>query len=259
MKIVFIGAGNVATHLATELYKHSFEIIQVYSRTIESAQSLASQVKSKATNDIKSITTDAGLYIFSVKDSALEEILPHIPKNNGIWVHTAGSVPLDIFSKYHSYYGVIYPFQTFSKKRPVHWLHIPLFIEASDKNTLNTLFTVCQHISTEVAPLSSEQRKYVHLSGVFACNFTNHMYYLAEQTLKKAGISFDVTFPLIDETALKVHTLSPETAQTGPAIRYDKNIIDKHIEMIEDNDIKELYRLISESIHRTQQENKKEN
>jgi len=254
MKVVCIGAGNVATHLVTALYSKSFDIIQVYSRTLESASELAKAVHAVPVTDLKDIIDDADLYIFALKDSVLEGVASQIRSNHGLWIHTAGSIPADIFDNYTIHYGVLYPFQTFSKDREVDWKSIPVFIEASDAKSLSTLEAISQQLSDKVFHLSSEDRKYLHLTGVFACNFTNHMYTLSKQFLQKIGLPFDVALPLIDETAAKVHTLSPEKAQTGPAIRYDENVIEKHISLIEDNDIKQLYKQISENIHKTSQE-----
>lgn len=251
MKVVFLGAGNVATHLALELYRKDFDIVQVYSRTQESAQKLANKVEAVPISNVSSVITDADLYIFSVKDSVLEDIISKIPANSGLWIHTAGSVPLDIFSKHSSRYGVLYPFQTFSKNRTINWKDVPIFIEANNSENLSLLQAVAKQLSDKVAELSSENRKYVHLTGVFACNFTNHMYTLSKQFLKIVDLPFEVALPLIDETASKVHTLSPEEAQTGPAIRYDENIINKHLELIENDSVKQIYKLISESIHKT--------
>ncbi|MDR3056645.1 MAG: DUF2520 domain-containing protein [Prevotella sp.] len=250
MKVVLIGAGNVATHLATELYQKSFDIIQVYSRTIKSASALAKAVHAVPVTEISAIINDADLYIFSVKDSVLEELISQVPENKGLWLHTAGSMPIDIFSKYTSHYGVIYPFQTFSKNRDVNWSDIPLFIEASEHNTLIQLEGIAKQLSGKVLELSTDKRKYLHLTGVFACNFTNHMYALAEQILKKIDLPFEVALPLIDETAAKVHSLSPKVAQTGPAVRYDENVINKHLSLIDSKQVKEIYKLISDDIHR---------
>lgn len=250
MKIVFIGAGNLATNLALELIKHSYIISQVYSRTIESAQILAQLIDSKATNNTSKIENDADLYIFSIKDSALEDLLQDIPSNNGIWVHTSGSIPMGIFEKYNKNFGVIYPFQTFSKQRRVEFSNIPVFIEANTEENYNKLYNIFSHISGKVSQLSSDKRKYIHLTGVFACNFVNHLYHISSDILKKENIPFDIVLPLIDETASKVHDMSPKDAQTGPAIRYDKNIIDKHLSLIEDSRTKEIYRLMSEDIHK---------
>lgn len=248
MKIVFIGAGNVATHLATELYKYDHDIIQVYSRTMQSAETLASKIGAEATSDISKIYATADIYIFSVKDSVLDILASQLPPNDGIWIHTAGSMPLSVLQQYNSRAGVLYPFQTFTKGRPVDWHNIPVFVESSD-NDMETMKSLAGTLSSKVSVISSEQRKYLHLTGVFACNFTNHMYALSAEILKKAGLTFDVALPLIDETCAKVHELSPHDAQTGPAIRFDKNVIDRHLDMIEDENIKDIYKLISKSIY----------
>lgn len=250
MKVVFIGAGRLATHLAIELSKLSFNILQVYSRTDLSAIELAQKVNAEATSNIKEIESNADIYIFSVKDSALTGLLVQIPPNNGLWIHTAGSIPINIFEKYNDRYGVLYPFQTFSKDRYLDFKTIPIFIEANNKKDLSILTTIANQISNKVYPLSSEKRQYIHLTGVFACNFVNHMYSISQDILKKEGIPFDITLPLIDETAAKVHSLSPKEAQTGPAIRYDENVINKHIQLIEDADLKEIYALISKNIYK---------
>lgn len=251
MKIIFIGAGNLATNLALELVKHSYTISQVYSRTTESAQTLAQLINCKATNNTSEIENDADLYIFSIKDSALEDLLLDIPSNNGIWAHTSGSIPMNVFEKYNNNFGVVYPFQTFSKQRRVEFCSVPVFIEANTKENYNELYNIFSCISERVSQLSSDKRKYIHLTGVFACNFVNHLYRISDDILKKENIPFDVLLPLIDETASKVHDMSPKDAQTGPAIRYDKNIIDKHLSLIEDSRVKEIYRLMSENIHKT--------
>ena len=251
MKVVCLGAGNVATHLVKGLYDKSFDIVQIYSRTRESASALAKEVHAVPVTDLKDIIADADLYIFALKDSVLEGVASQIPSNNGLWIHTAGSVAMDIFSNYTTYYGVLYPFQTFSKSRTVDWKAVPVFTEGSDTKSHMTIKAIASQLSEKVFDLSSENRQYLHLTGVFACNFTNHMYALSEQFLKKAGLPFDVVLPLIDETAAKVHTLTPEEAQTGPAVRFDERIINHHLHLIEDEDLKQLYKLISEDIHKS--------
>ncbi|MFV0539503.1 MAG: Rossmann-like and DUF2520 domain-containing protein [Dysgonomonas sp.] len=251
MRVVFIGAGNVATHLATELFRNSFDIIQVYSRTMESASALAQEIQATPITDTALIDNSADLYVFSLKDSVLENIISQIPSNRGLWIHTAGSVPMDIFHEYTSRYGVLYPFQTFSKGREIDWEKVSVFIEANQSEDIGLLRNIAEKISGKVAELSSQDRKYVHLTGVFACNFTNHMYALSKRFLNHVNLPFEVSLPLIDETAAKVHLLSPEEAQTGPAIRYDENIINKHLDLIEDEDIRQIYKLISKNIYKT--------
>ena len=116
--IAFVGAGNLATHLAKALYLKGFRIVQVYSRTEESAQSLAQKVGAEYTTELSAVTKQAQLYIVSLKDTALVQLLPEIvagsPKD-ALWVHTAGSIPMNIWEGQVERYGVFYPMQTFSK------------------------------------------------------------------------------------------------------------------------------------------------
>lgn len=249
MKIIFVGAGRLATNLAIELSDNSFDIAQVYSRTEESAKCLADKINSSYTNVLTEIDKTADLYIFSVKDSVLSEIIKQFPPVSGLCVHTSGSVSMNVFDNHISRYGVIYPFQTFSKDRKIEFKKVPFFLESNNDNDLAVLHFLCERISDNVYDLSSAKRQYLHLTGVFACNFVNHMYAVSGKILGEEGIPFETLLPLIDETAAKVHVLSPQDAQTGPAVRYDENIINKHIELIDNPTLKTIYTLISESIH----------
>ena len=251
--IVFIGAGNLATNLAKTLYYKGFRIVQIYSRTEESARTLAQVVEAAYTTDLSSVATDAQLYIVSLKDAAFVQLLPEIVagKEDALWVHTAGSIPMGVWAgKVNVRYGVFYPMQTFSKQRTVDFRQIPVFVESNSAADTQTLKDIASVLSEKVYEATSEQRKSLHLAAVFTCNFTNHMYALAAELLKKYQLPFEVMLPLIDETARKVHELEPRLAQTGPAIRYDENVINNHLQMLSDEPgMQELYRLISESIH----------
>ena len=113
------------------------------------------------------------------------------------------------------------------------------------------LTTLAQSVTRRVYPLSTADRKYLHLSAVWACNFVNHCYDIAAGILAAHHLPFDVMLPLIDETARKVHSLSPHDAQTGPAVRYDENVIAAQSAlMADDPELQQLYELLSKSIHR---------
>ncbi len=249
MKLIFIGAGNLATQLALACSKQGFEILQVYSRTEASARALAEKVQCGFTTSLSELRDDADLYLFSVKDDALPGLLAAMKPNNGIWAHTAGSIPMSVFDGYTDKQGVFYPLQTFSKSRTVNFRKIPIFIEASSEAVAESLLQIASRLSDQVSLLTSDKRKRLHLAAVFACNFTNHMYVLASKLLQEEHIPIDVLQPLIDETAAKIHDLTPAAAQTGPAVRYDEQVISKQLGMLSDPRMQELYRLLSESIH----------
>lgn len=253
MKIILIGAGNLATHLGKAIFAAGHDVVQVFSRTMLSATALASEVGAQPVSDISAVRSDADLYVVSVKDSVLAELIPALCKGKEakVFLHTAGSIPMDVFQGMALHYGVLYPMQTFSKQREVDFSQIPCFIEANDEYALQQIGDVAHQVSSRVYHLASEDRKFLHLSAVFACNFVNHCYALSQEILEEHGIPFDVMLPLIDETAAKVHELDPKEAQTGPAVRYDENVLRAQGALLKSNpQMKDIYDRMSMSIHK---------
>lgn len=257
MKIVLIGAGNLATHLGKALHAAGHDMVQVFSRTMQSAETLASLLDAEPLTDMAQVRDDADVYIFSVKDSALEQLISQLcGGEKKVFLHTAGSMPMSVFRGKALHYGVLYPMQTFSKQREVDFSIIPCFVEANDEFALKQIEGLAGQISHRVFQLSSEDRKYLHLSAVFACNFANHCYAASQELLQQHGIPFDVMLPLIDETAAKVHGMTPKEAQTGPAVRYDENVIGKQIQLLENQPyFQKIYDCMSKSIHELESEN----
>ena len=175
--IVFLGAGNLATNLAKALYRKGFRIVQVYSRTEESARTLADEVEAEYITDLKEVSKEARLYIISLKDAAFVELLPQITegKQHALLVHTAGSIPMNIWEGYAERYGVFYPMQTFSKQRAVDFREVPFFIEAKRPEDVELLKAVAGTLSEKVYEADSEQRRSLHLAAVFTCNVTTRM------------------------------------------------------------------------------------
>ena len=251
MKIVLIGAGNLATHLGKALHAAGHDMLQVFSRTMQSAETLASLLDAEPLTDIAQVRDDADVYIFSVKDSALEQLISRLcGDEEKVFLHTAGSMPMSVFEGVAQHYGELYPMQTFSKQREVDFSIIPCFVEANDEFAQKQIEGLAREISGRVYQLSSEDRKYLHLSAVFACNFANHCYAISQELLEEHGIPFDVMLPLINETAAKVHEMKPKDAQTGPAVRYDENVIGKQSKLLENHPhFKKVYDSMSKSIH----------
>ncbi len=246
--IVLIGSGKLATQLGMGLAKKGFNIRQVYSKTEENAEVLAEQLNAYFTDDLSQIQLDADLYIVAVKDDVLKQVIEGMPKVKGIVVHTAGSMSMDMLIRFNQY-GIYYPFQTFSKEREVDFSNIPILIESNTAETQEALEFFGKKLSNTVLKCDSDQRKKIHLAAVFACNFSNHMYAIAHEILNDGEISFDVIKPLIMETALKTQELSPVKAQTGPAVRKDQNVINKHLKLLDgQKDLTLIYKELTNSI-----------
>jgi predicted short-subunit dehydrogenase-like oxidoreductase (DUF2520 family) len=252
MKVVFIGSGNVATHLALNLQSKGVIICQIYSRTAANAEALATKIGTSFTSDISKLERNADIYIYALKDNSFQEILHQIDLPHALHVHTAGSLPMNSFEGYAQKYGVFYPLQTFSINRQVDFAQIPICIEANSPETEKILLDLAHLLTQKTYIINSEQRIKLHLAAVFACNFTNYMYDIAAQLIDKEIFGFDILQALIVETADKVMTMTPRKAQTGPAVRFDKNIIEKHLSLLDKTPaFKSIYQELSENIYQT--------
>lgn len=247
-KAVIIGAGNVATHLAYA-YKDILNISQIFSRNTGNAKILAELIGcDNYTNDPRLIVPDADIYIFSVKDDAIEPLLDkiHIPRK-AIAIHTSGSVSKNIFENRAHKFGILYPLQTFTKNIPVDFKKIAFFIEGNNTETYRDIEILAKYLSDNVYEADSEKRKQLHIAAVFACNFANNMWSIANEITDKNNLPFEVLLPLIQATVDKLKYTNPINAQTGPAVRQDRKIINDHIEMLDGNK-KDIYRIISDNI-----------
>ena len=243
--IILIGSGNVATHLGIALKNSNYTIVQVYSKSIKNAKLLAKKLDTNFTNDLTKLKS-ADLIIVSINDDAILSVLSQI-KNNAI-VHTSGSIGLNIFEKKFSNYGVFYPLQTFNKEVDVNISEIPFCIEGNSLEFEKQLIEIAKSLSNNVVKMNSQQRKQLHIAAVFACNFSNHMYSIADDLLAKKNIDFKILLPLIRQTITNLERNRPKEVQTGPAKRKDTVIIQEHIATIKEEEIKELYLKISTNI-----------
>ena len=246
---VFIGSGNVATHLAHAMQDSGVSIRQVFSRRIENARRLADTVNCNAIDDIEALDPDADIYVLAVADDAIEPLISSFPFKNRLIVHTSGSTDMDVLKTGSDLYGVLYPLQTFSRDVPVDFSKVPLCLEVSDSSLSEPLENFANRLSDHVQWVSSEKRRILHLAAVFACNFVNHMYAQAAGILDNHGLDFAILRPLIEETARKAMRRDPREVQTGPAKRNDTKIMESHRRMLKDHpNLKKMYDFISNSI-----------
>ena len=252
MRITLIGAGRVATQLALALHTQH-QIVQVYSRNLQHAQRVADKVHTQAIDQVEQLNSQTDLVIIAVSDQAIEPIIQSIKVYlpQCLIVHTSGSTALSIIEHHHKRAGVFYPLQTFSFEREVNWSETPLFVEASQQQDVELLTTLANSLSNNVYQYSSKQRQTLHLAAVFACNFSNYCYDMAQQIVDAEQVDFSLLYPLMLETAEKATHNNPQQMQTGPAMRGDQNILNLHTQLLAAShraDLAQVYALMSEGI-----------
>lgn len=248
--IVIIGSGNVAWHLGKALFENGFNIQEVAGRNPVATNALAMRLGANAIFKIEEISRSAQLYIIAVNDDSIVDVCNELPDLDGIIVHTSGSTGFEALMKFKRY-GVLYPFQTLTKDKVINYKEVQFLIEGNTNDVTEILKLLASDISNKVMETTFDQRKQLHIAAIFASNFVNHFYFIANSFLKEKNLSFDLLMPLIEETTDKIRHIDPKVAQTGPAIRGDQAIIDKHLEVLKDNpDYQLFYELLTKSIQK---------
>ena len=242
ISVVILGSGNVASQLIQAFLKiDTINLKQVYTRNQKDINTLKDSIDT--TNDI-SLLKQADITIIAVSDDAISSISSHI--KNSFVVHTSGSVDMKSLNNIGRK-GVFYPLQSFSKKKLVDFKNIPICLESETNEDLLKLEELVSLLQSKSYILSSHQRKKIHVAAVFANNFSNHMYTIANEICEKYNIPFDILHPLIEETSNKIKNLTPEKAQTGPAKRNDAETIENHLNLLSEKQ-QEIYLKITQSI-----------
>ncbi|WP_234736253.1 Rossmann-like and DUF2520 domain-containing protein [Tellurirhabdus bombi] len=262
MKIAFIGAGNVALHMAVAVETAGHHVAEVYSRDPQHARRLVSMLYDARLNpDLNFDESVADLFVLAVPDDAIEEVVKQLVlPESAILVHTSGGISLDSLQKWAEIYsdvtlrtGVFYPLQTFSKSTdPISFEELPLCLEASDKETEEILVALGQTMSKIVYLVNSQERRVLHVAAVFACNFTNYLLGVAKDITDTETLDFDLLKPLIRETVRKALSVQhPALVQTGPARRGDLSVLDMHLEYLANKpEWLELYEVMTDSIQK---------
>ena len=247
IKVVLLGAGNVAFYLANVLtMSKKIDFVQRYSRNNKNDKYFDEKINK--TSNINNLAK-ADVYIIAINDDAIASFSKQLTFTNGLVVHTSGSMPMNAL-KCKANKGILYPLQTFSINHKVDYNQIPICIEAENKKDKELLNSLAKCLSKNVFEINSSQREKLHIAAVFANNFSNYMFKLANDICVENNISFDILKPLIKETANKVQKTSPIEVQTGPAKRNDSKVIEKHLSQLSENQ-KEIYTLVSKSIINT--------
>jgi predicted short-subunit dehydrogenase-like oxidoreductase (DUF2520 family) len=248
MVISIVGSGNTATVLGKLLKQNNHVINEIVGRNANTVNDLANKLNARACIEIKEPDTSSDVYIIAVKDDAVAEVSAQLNLDEQIVVHSCGSVPMNILERTSENYGVMYPLQSLRKELnypPV----IPFLIDGNNERTKKIVFDLASSISDSVITTDDETRLQYHLSAIIVSNFSNHLFALAKEYCNRNEIDFNLLLPLIEEVVNRLRYHEPSAMQTGPAIRGDEIIIQKHLRLLTDlPQLKKIYEVMSESI-----------
>lgn len=239
MRIAIIGAGSVGTNL-----HHAFELKGIRAELVHARPLTADP---SAINDLPK----ADCYIYTVADHVLKEVVSLVHAPQALHLHTSGSMPIDVFGADKPHSGILYFFQSFSREILIDdWSTIPCFIEGHNIDDIAAIYSLAQCLTSRIYEANQHDRERLHIAGVFANNYTNLMYRIAEDILKDTQIPFHAILPLIDQTAAKMHTMKPLDAQTGPAKRGDHEVMNHHLEILQTTPYAPVYQSLAALIEK---------
>lgn len=246
MKITLIGGGK----LGKQLYRvcTAAAEIELVQWVVRSAERGKTPEGISLVNDINKLHP-ADLYLLAVSDQAIPKVAEALPEEAFV-VHTAGGVALDVLNQNRA--GVFYPLQTFSEGRNMDFSKLPIGLESKDASDLPLLEKLVQALGARAFHMNSKQREQLHLAAVLVNNFTNHLFAEAAALCVQNDLPFELLKPLIQETVDKLENLSPKDAQTGPAVRHDQQTIEKHLTLIQEHSLQEIYKVVTSAIQKKQ-------
>ncbi len=250
--VAIVGSGNLAFHLADAFLQANKQIAAVVSRNPVYGNVLAKKAGCSYVGRAENCPTDCDLVVLAVSDSAIAEVAARLPQLKSLVVHISGSTPIDVLSRFEQF-GVFYPLQSFTRDKAVNFFEIPILVEGNMPNSENKLKLLAHEMSTKVYSASTSDRKYLHLSAVFAANFTNALYGVSSRLMtENTHLPFELLLPLIKETATKLKELSPTEAQTGPARRGDELIINQQLDLLKNQpELQAIYKQLTALIQQT--------
>ena len=239
MKIVIIGAGSVGTNLYHGFTLKGIRTELVHGRPLTANPSAVAELP------------QADVYIYAIADNALAEVVSKVNAPRALHLHTSGSMPIEVFGPDKPHAGVLYFFQSFSRQVLIDdWNTIPCFIEGRNIDDIAAIYSLAQCLTSHIYEANQHDRERLHVAGIFANNYTNLMYRIAEDVLSQTQIPFQALLPLIDRTAAKIHEMKPAEAQTGPAQRGDEAVIQHHVEILQTTPYAALYQELAALIEK---------
>ena len=256
-KYTLIGAGNAATAIGEALHGAGHQCCEVYSRTEVNAKQLAERLGCKYTADITQVGQEADIYLIAVKDDAIEQVALELRAGGKIVAHSSGIRSKDLLKETSPNYGIFYPNVSMTKGAKVDMKEVLILLESSNYHTITQLNELAKSISNNVQVVEEVQRQSLHVAAVFANNFVNHLYIIAEEILKGEGLDFSILRPMIAQHLTTLQSISPSLLQTGPALRADTTAMERHIVLLNENkSLEQLYIDLSERIHEWKKQQK---
>jgi predicted short-subunit dehydrogenase-like oxidoreductase (DUF2520 family) len=241
-KIIFIGAGKIAHTLVPSLLKYHYNVTAVISRSNKSAKQLALKNKINFFSDrLNSIRKEPSIFFLTVPDDQIKNVAGKLSKlkldfKNSLFIHTSGSETADALNALKRKDGSTASFhimQTFPSTKPVEIKNCYVTIETGSADTRKFLEELAVDLKLTSIKISSKDKVYYHIAGVFAANFLTGNFFTSEKLFNKAGLTslnkYQLMKTIIETTLKNIRQVNAVNSLSGPVSRGDVKTIKKHV------------------------------
>jgi predicted short-subunit dehydrogenase-like oxidoreductase (DUF2520 family) len=239
--IALIGKGNVATALGTAWQKRGIQILAFCNRSAILPAGFADE-NALLLSDVAQIPRHVDAILVAVSDDAVLETIRRLPEGP-LAIHFSGCLPNPSRPG-----GVLWPIQSIISEVDESRKDYPMALSCS-LDVRDKMLRFGQLIASEIHELNETERQTAHLTAVFAANFTNHCFAIAQELCQRASLSWDLFQPIAARIVEQGIAGTAGKNQTGPAIRNDDSVLDAHHQLLDQHpEFQPVYRALSASI-----------
>ena len=243
-EIAVIGAGRVSHSLVNALKRLGFNVSFIISRRLSSAKKLANKLEiENYYSDINSLLPHLKIFFLSVPDNQISIVAKEISKLNldfkdSIFIHLSGAEDissLNTLKKKGAFTASFHIMQTFPEKKIYNLKGSYAAIETNSKKAEVFLFKLAKKLSLYPFKISSQNKIYYHIAGVYSSNFLVANQYYTEKLFGKANPRMDykkVFSPIAQMTLKNIEEKSILNAISGPVERGDLKTVKKHLKAL---------------------------
>jgi predicted short-subunit dehydrogenase-like oxidoreductase (DUF2520 family) len=257
MKIGFIGAGKVGFSLGRYFAENGIFITGYYSKELQSATEAARFTKSRTYVNMAELVGDSDVIFLTVPDSAIKEVYDQV-KAVGIGgkqiCHCSGAMSVaeafpDIARFGASGFSIHPLFPITSKYDSFKELGKAFFcIEGSDE-FIGVWDELLRKMGNGTKVISSENKAQYNAACSISSNLVCALAAESLALMEKCGFSQTEALkafqPLIMNNIKRILALGPVEALSGPVERNDIGMVRKHLECMENDTDRSMYKAVS--------------
>jgi len=254
-KVGIVGAGKVGSVLARGLSDRGYQLSGIVSSTLESASQLARELGVDARVRAADLMQDAEILFITTPDRCIGEVAAQIARENGfkrgqMVLHTSGCLPAEVLmpaKEQGAWIGCMHPLQSFANKEHTSERLASIYFALSGQvQVIQQAEKIVNDLGGTSFHILDTDKSLYHGAACIVSNYTVSLMHWASRLYGKFGLSSEealaALLPLLEGTLQNIKEMGVVQGLTGPISRGDGITVKAHLEALENERDKSLYR-----------------